>query len=132
MTDTERAREYFSNDRYAVATTGIEIIEAKENYAKCSLKIDDRHKNALGYVMGGVMYTMADFVFAVSTNLYGAPTVTAVSQISYTAPPKGDTLIGESRLIKDGKRSCFFEIKIFDNFGTLVAVIMTNGTHLKA
>ncbi len=28
---------------------------------KCSLKIEDRHRNAMGAVMGGVYFTLADF-----------------------------------------------------------------------
>lgn len=131
MTDLERAREFFKHDRYATDATGIEIDEVGKNYAKCSMKITDIHKNALGHVMGGVAFTLADFVFAIATNFDAEyPTVTTVSQISYLAVPKGDTLYGESRLIKDGKRNCFYEILITDNLGISVAVVNVTGTHI--
>jgi len=130
MTLLEEAREFFIKDRYAMVTTGIEIDEVGDRYAKCSLRIDDRHKNAVGAVMGGVMYTMADFVFAVASNFKQPVTVTTVSQISYLSVPKGDVLFGESRLIKDGKRTCFYEIHITDNLGTLVAIASTTGMHI--
>ena len=68
MSDLQRAREFFQNDKYATKATGIVIEHVEENYAKCSLKIGDDHKNALGNVMGGVCFTLADFVFAVATN----------------------------------------------------------------
>lgn len=130
MTDLEEAREFFIKDRYAMVTTGIEIEEVGERYAKCSLKLDERHKNATGQVMGGAMFTLADFVFAVATNFKQPVTVTAVSQISYLGIAKGDTLYGESKLLKDGKRTCFYEIHITDNLGNLVAVVSTSGSHL--
>ena len=131
MTDLERAREFFKHDRYATDATGIVIDEVSKNYAKCSLKITDIHKNALGHVMGGVAFTLADFVFAIATNFDSEnPTVTTVSQISYLSAPKGDVLFGESRLVKDGKRNCFYEIVITDNLGTNVALVNVNGTHL--
>ena len=130
MTDLQEAREFFAKDRYATEATGIEIVEVGEKYAKCSLKIENKHLNAVDGVMGGVYYTLADFVFAISTNFKQPPTVTAVSQISYLAAPKGDTLIAESKLLKDGKRNCFYEIDITDNLGNQVAVVMTTGTHL--
>lgn len=127
----EEARAFFIKDRYAMVTTGIEIEEVGEHYAKCSLKIDDRHKNAVGQVMGGVAYTLADFVFAVATNVSAeTPTVTTVSQISYLGVAKGDTLIGESQLLKDGRRNCFYQINITDNLGNAVAVVNTSGAHL--
>jgi len=130
MFTLEEAKDFFSSDRYAMATTGIEILEVGEHYAKCELKLDERHKNATGHVMGGVMFTLADFVFAVSTNTKEAVTVTTVSQISYLGAPKGDVLYGESRLLKEGRRACFYEILITDNLGNDVARVATNGTHV--
>lgn len=130
MTDLEEARSMFIKDTYAMMTTGIEIEQVGDKYAKCSLKLDERHRNATGQVMGGVMFTLADFVFAVAANYKQSVTVTTVSQISYLGPVKGDTLYGESRLIKDGKRNCFYQISVKDNLGTEVAVVSVNGVHL--
>lgn len=131
MRDLEKTKEFFINDRYAMVTTGIEIEAVDENYARCSLTLDDRHKNATGQVMGGVMYTLADFVFAVSTNVSEEkPTVTVVSQITYLGVCKGKKLIGESKLLKDGRRNCFYQINITDELGNQVAVVNTNGVHL--
>jgi acyl-CoA thioesterase len=81
--------------------------------------------------MGGAIFTLADFVFAVATNFKQRLTVTAVSQISYLGTAKGDVLIGESKLLKDGKRNCFYEIAIKDNLDNLVAVVSTSGVHLQ-
>lgn len=130
MTELEEAREFFIRDRFAMVTTGIEIEEVGERYAKCSLKLDDRHRNATGHVMGGAVFTLADFVFAVATNFKQPVTVTTVSQISYLGTAKGDILYGESRLLKDGRRNCFYQIYITDNLGTDVAVVSVSGVHL--
>lgn len=130
MRDLEEARAFFKDDVYATGTSGIVIEEVDENYARCSMKLDERHKNAAGQVMGGAIYTLADFTFAVSTNSPEKLTVTMVSQISYLGVAKGDTLYGESKLIKDGKRNCSFEIHVTDNLGNAVAVVSTSGAHL--
>ena len=132
MSDLEEARTFFAGDRYATETTGIVIEAVGEHYAKCSLKLDGRHINAVGHVMGGVVYTMADFTFAVSTNFRAErPTVTNVAQISYLNAPEGcDTLFSESRLLKDGRKICFYEIRIWDNTGRDIALITMNGYHL--
>lgn len=130
MTELEEARFMFKKDTYAMVTTGIEIDAVGDKYARCSLKLNEGHCNATGQVMGGVMYTLADFTFAVAANFKQPLTVTTVSQISYLGPVKGDTLYGESKLIKDGKRNCFYQIMITDNIGTEIAMVSVNGVHL--
>lgn len=131
MTELERAREFFAKDLYATEATGIVIDEVGENYAKVSLEIDSRHQNAVGHVMGGVMFTMADFAFAVSTNRGGNITVSTVAQISHLASPKGKVLYAESRLLKDGHRTCFYQVDVTDNTGALIAVVTFTGTKIQ-
>ena len=131
MSDLEEARAYFAKDRYASEATGVVIEAVGDHYAKCSLKIDRRHLNALDFLMGGVVYTMADLTFAVSTNFRAErPTVTNVAQVSYLNVPAGDTLYSESRLIKDGRKICFYEIRIWDNTGQEIALVTMNGYHI--
>ena len=131
MRDLEEARNYFKDDRFATEASGIIIEAVDDGYAKCSMKIEERHRNAVNQVMGGAIYTLADFVFAVATNTKDHWTVTTVSQISYIGTVKGDTLYAESRCIKDGRRTCFYEIEIKDDLGNLVAVVSTSGSHLE-
>lgn len=132
MNELQNAREFFANDLYATEATGIVIEEVGENYARCSLKLERKHQNAVGHVMGGVMFTMADFTFAVSTNRNGNLTVSTVAQISHLASPKGDTLYSESRLLRNGRRTCFYQVDITDNTGALIAVVTFTGTRIKA
>ena len=131
MTDLEKAQQFFAADRYATEATGIEIVAVGKQYAKCKLTASGIHQNAVGHVMGGVFFTLADFVFAVATNFDApSPTVTVTSTISYLTVPRGTTLFGESRLLRDGKRNCFYEIRITDDQDTLIAVVNTTGAHL--
>ena len=68
MDRLERAREVFSKDLYATKLSGVIIEEVKDNYALCSMELTDDHKNAYGGIMGGAIYTLADFAFAVASN----------------------------------------------------------------
>ncbi len=130
MNNINEAREYFSNDKFATDAAGIIIEECKEQYSKCSMKIMPIHKNAVGQVMGGAIYTLADFSFAVASNFAGVPTVTTTSSISFLCSAKGDTLLAECRPIKEGKRMCFYQVEITDNLGSLVAIVSISGIHL--
>ena len=127
MSNIDEAKEYFGKDRYATQTTGIEILEAEPGYAKCCLKIEDKHKNALGQVMGGVFFVMADYAFAIASNFKQAPTVTQTSQIVYLSPVKGTMLYAETEKIRGGKKTCFYKISIYDDTGTLNAYVTTSG-----
>ena len=131
MTDLERAKAFFAKDTFATEVTGIEIAEVAKGYAKCRLPIEDKHKNAVGAVMGGVLFTLADFTFAVAANFDAdAVTVTLATQIQYLSPAKGDLLFAQSRLLKNGRHNCFYEITVTDNCGTTVAIASVTGAHI--
>ena len=110
--NTEEAREIFGADYYAAELTGVEILEADVGYAKCALKLEDKHRNALGQVMGGVLFTMADYAFAIASNFHQPPTVTQTSQIVYLSSVKGTTVYAQAEKIRAGKRTCFYKIVI--------------------
>ncbi len=128
----DEVKSFFKGDVYATDVTGIEILESESRYAKCALKTDKRHYNAAGQVMGGVLFTLADFTFAVASNGQSDTlTVTTSSQISFLNAFAGNMLIAETELLKDGKRNCFYRINITDESGKLVATVSTTGTHLE-
>ena len=73
------------------------------------------------------MFTLADFAFAVAANQNGRAVVTQASQITFLKPAAGKRLIAEAKLIKDGRRVCFYEITVRDELGTDVAFVTLNG-----
>ena len=127
MSNIDEIREFFEKDVYASKTTGIEIIEAEPGYAKCRLVVDDRHKNAVGQVMGGVFFVMADFAFAIASNYKQPPTVTQSSQIVYLSPAKSNVLYAETEKIRSGRKTCFYKISITDGTGELCAYVTVSG-----
>ena len=132
MTNLERAKEFFKHDVYATSTTGIEIEEVSLHHAVVSLKIEQRHLNAANTVMGGVLFTMADFAFAVAANFDRPLTVTLASQISFLNAAKGEKLFAEAKCITEGNRTNFYEVDITDNLGTQVAKITSNGYKMRS
>jgi len=128
--DLEEARRFFAGDKYATEATGCLIDEVGEKYARCSLTLEPKHRNAVGQVMGGVSFTLADFAFAVAANFHQPLTVSVSSSISHLGPVKGERLIAETRLVKDGKRNCFYEVDVTDDLGTPIALVTITGAHL--
>jgi len=121
------ANEFFKTDRYAMKTTGIKIDAAEPGFARCSMEIEDKHLNALNNVMGGAMFTLADFAFAVATNVDGSQVVTLTSQMSFIGTPKGKKLIAEARNVKTGRTACFYLAEIRDELGTPIATVNITG-----
>lgn len=131
MGTLEDAREVFSKDLYATELSGAVIDEIGDNYAKCSMALTPNHKNAYGGIMGGAIYTLADFAFAVASN-YGkeCATVSLVGQANFMSATKGNKLFAEARLLKDGKRNSFFEVTVTDDLDKLIAVVSFTGAHV--
>lgn len=119
----ERARTTFGSDRFATEVTGIEIVAVSENYAKCELAIDDRHRNAMGAVMGGAIFTLADFCFAVAANSKKLSSVSVSSNIVFLNAVRGERLIAEAHCLKSGRKNCFFRISVTDELGSQVAEV---------
>ncbi|MDO4615674.1 MAG: PaaI family thioesterase [Lachnospiraceae bacterium] len=132
MTDLEYAREFFAKDLYATATTGIIIEESSQGHSRISLKTDERHKNALGYIMGGVYMTMADFAFAVASNFNNPSTVTLQTSASFLSAARGSILYATADLTHDGSRTCVYDINITDECGTDIAHFVTNGYKIRS
>ncbi|MGI6737661.1 MAG: PaaI family thioesterase [Anaerovoracaceae bacterium] len=122
-----RAREYFGHDLFATATTGVVIEAAARNYARCSLRLGPQHKNALQMPMGGALYTLADFVFAIASNFDNVPTVTMVSEIRFLTVAGGDQLTAESVYLGEEGRDCRYRIDITDAPGHTVAEVRMRG-----
>ena len=133
MTDNEtleKVREFFKNDRFA-SEAGMVIDEIGDHYAKCSLTITDRHTNAMGGVMGGVYFTLADLAFAVASNWQEPGIVGLNCDISYIGTPKDGRLIAEAKFIKQSKHISTYSVEVTDGLGNIVAVVQCLGFNTK-
>ena len=127
MTDLERAKEQFSTDLFATQVTGVEILEESAGHAKCMLRLQPRHINSLGVPMGGAIFTLADYAYAIASNFDQRPAISTSGQITYLSQAKGDTLFAEANSIRSGRSTNFFKIEISDNLGNDVAYMTMNG-----
>ncbi|MBQ9416285.1 MAG: PaaI family thioesterase [Clostridia bacterium] len=126
----EQAREYFKNDRYAM-TSGMHLDELYEDGScLCSMTLTDQHKNALGGVMGGVIYTLADFAFAVACNQRHRPTVALEVNMHYLSMPRGEHLYARAACLKDGRNTCLYQVRLTDDTGREVALFVGTGFKL--
>lgn len=121
------AIEFFSNDTFSVRQLGAKIEAAEDGYARCSLEPDERHQNAAGSVMGGVIFSLADFAFAVAANSKSARVVTQSASTVFLSSPKCSRMIAEASCIKRGRNLCCYDITVSDDVGTPVAKVVISG-----
>ena len=127
--DIESAREFFYKDKFAV-NTGITLDELTEYRAVCSLELTDEHKNAYGGVMGGVIFTLSDFAFAVLSNQIHQLTVAQQVSLNYLSAPKGEKLIAEATCRRSGRTSSIVIVNVSDDVGRDVAQFVGTGFKL--
>lgn len=127
--NVEAAREFFYKDLFAV-NMGITLDELTEDEAVCSLELNETHKNAYGGVMGGAIFTLADFAFAVLSNQIHQLTVAQQVSINYLSAPKGEKLIARATCRKSGRTSSIVIVNVEDDLGRDVAQFVGTGFKL--
>ena len=131
MPAMEELNERFRADRFA-AQAGVEIREAEPGRALCAMPLRPCHMNANGAPMGGAIFTLADFAFAVAAN--GFTDRIIVSQqvsITFLAPARGTELLAEAKCLKSGRTTCLYAVDVRDELGTYVAHATVNGFTVK-
>lgn len=127
MPTLEEIRTRFAEDRFA-AETGVEVVEAEPGRAVCVLPVNPKLLNANGVPMGGALFTLADFAFAIAVNGYSEDiTVSQHISMTFLAAAKGSKLTAEAVCLKSGRHTCLYEVRVSDDLGTYVAHMTVNG-----
>lgn len=119
--ELEAIVEYFSNDLYATEATGCVLTEGWRGHAVAELMLTPQHCNAAGGIMGGAIFTLADYALAVACNVGEPPTVSVSNTIEFISAAKGDKLIATCDVDRSGGRLGFYTIDVRDDTGRLVA-----------
>ena len=141
---TRKAQQVFSQDLYAMEVTGVKIerVEYMEDEGKgkgcalCSVDLKAEHRNAVGGVMGGVLFTLADLAFAAAANSEcfakgeGLAWVSLSSDIQYLAQPKDEHVEAKAECVRQGRGYCVYQIMIRDGLGNGVALVTTSGARV--
>ena len=125
----QEAQEFFRNDRFATVN-GAVIEELTDDRCVCGMDITDDHRNALGGIMGGAIFTLADYAFAVASNNDHRPTVALDVNIHYLSPSKGDRLSARTERVKNGRTTSIYRITVTDDNGKDVALFIGTGYKL--
>ena len=128
MPTLDQIRACFAGDRFATETTGCEIVSAEPGRAVCSMAVRPGLLNANFVPMGGAIFTLADFAFAVAANGHSTRvTVTQQVSVTFHSASRGKVLTAEAACIRAGHRTCLYTVDVTDDLGAQVAHLTING-----
>ncbi len=117
----DQIRDFFAHDLFAYEACGCRIVEASHGHAVTTFDIAPIHRNAMGAVMGGAIFTLADYALAVACNIGEKPTVSVSNSIEFLSSARGDRLIATCDVDKSGRSLGFYTVDVRDELGTHVA-----------
>ena len=125
----QEAQEYFKGDIFAT-DNGMVLDELGEDYSICSMTLNEHHLNANGGIMGGVIFTLGDFAFAVLSNQIHRPTVAQQVSVNFLGAPKDKVLKARAKIRKTGRTSTIINVDITDGTGRDIAQFIGTGFKL--
>jgi len=132
MPTLEQIRACFAGDHFASECLGAVIEVAQPHHAVVSVKLCPSHCNALGNPMGGAIFTLADFAFAIAANGHSERvTVSQSADIHFLSAAKGSELRAEARCVKAGHTTSLYAVDVHDELGTHVAYVTVSGYTVK-
>lgn len=116
-----QAWERLEKDAFA-RFIGIELTEIGRGRAQTRLSIEDHHRNGLGIIHGGVIFTLADIAFAAAANSHGPVAVALHISVSFIHVSRGVVLFAEAVETSRGDRTATYAVTVRDDLGETVAL----------
>lgn len=122
----QAVRNFFKGDAF-VEDIGIKIAEIHTEKATITADVLPKHLNGNGCVQGGMLYTLADFAFAVHANYLHPATVTQCGHINYLRPAFCKRIIATAKETARTGHNSLSEVVITDENGCVLCVCNFNG-----
>ena len=105
---------------YAV-TGGMRVAELGDGWARGELLLEERHRNPMGIVHGGVYCTMMDQVAGSAACTRGSMCRTVNCEVRFLAAAQGDRLISRAEAVRMGRSIAVIRAWVEDAAGTVCA-----------
>jgi acyl-CoA thioesterase len=118
----DKIKAFFEKEDKFARTLGIELLEVKEGYARARMTMRGDHLNGVASGHGGVIFSLADFVFAAAVNSHGTIAVAINANISYIKGVReGDVLTAEARETALHPKLAVCSVTVTEQGGGIVA-----------
>ncbi len=101
---------------------GMELLAVATGQATVRMPLQPFHRNGLGGVHGGAIFSLADFAFAAASNSHGPLALAINVNITFVKAPASAVLTAEAREISLNRKLGSYTVEVKDEGGELVAV----------
>lgn len=116
----EQICDFFRSDKFATGI-GCTLVKAHKGCAVAQLELTPEHRNGMGGVMGGCIFTLADFALAAACNVDEEPTVSVSNTIEFLSAAKGTRLTATCTADRSGRSLGYYTVDVTDELNTKVA-----------
>jgi acyl-CoA thioesterase len=120
------AKEFSSRDKFGTYN-GMEVVSVGKGLAVARFEIKAHHKNGLGTVHGGALFTLADLAFAAATNCGEEMAVSINAGMSFSKACTDGVLTAEAREVTRSSKLVNYEAKVCNEAGDIVALFQGTG-----
>jgi acyl-CoA thioesterase len=117
----EKIKEYFRQKDAFARKCGIELLEVSKGTARASVRLTPEHLNGVGIAHGGIIFTLADYVFAVASNSHGTVAVAINANISYLKAAQEGVLFAQAREISCSRKIASYSIDVTNEQNDIIA-----------
>lgn len=126
----EEIHAFFHEDTFAYDQADCRITEATRGHGVAEMVLNPKkHFNAQNHVMGGAIFTLADYAFAAASVCGHSSSVSLSSTIEFMKATKGTKLIAACDVDRSGHKVEFYTVEVRDDLGELIAKVVSSCYH---
>ncbi len=120
------AKEFSLRDKFGTYN-GMEVVSVAKGTAVARFEVKSQHKNGLGTVHGGALFTLADLAFAAASNCADDMVVSIHAGMSFAKACTEGILTAEARELTRSSKLVNYEAKVCNEAGDIVAIFQGTG-----
>jgi acyl-CoA thioesterase len=124
------SKEFTERDKFGLYN-GMEIVSLEKGRARARMEIKPHHKNGLGTVHGGAIFTLADLAFAAASNSGDDPVTSINATMAFVKAAKEGLLFAEAWEVTRGSKLVTYEARVTNSDGEIIAVFQGTGYIIK-
>lgn len=106
---------------------GVEVLEVMEGYSRIRMTVRQEMTNGFGIVHGGILFGLADSVFAFACNSRNNLSLAMDNSMNFLKPSlPGDVLTAEAKELHNGRSTGLYYITITNQDNKIIGVFKGN------
>lgn len=102
---------------------GMTLLERRAGYARVAVTLNENLMNGVELAHGGLIFTLADYAFALACNTAERRAVSISASINYIYPGKAGTLTAEGAVVSENKKMGHYTMNVYNDDRTVIAVM---------